>query len=73
MSTIQINGKDYKTEELSDDVKNTINSLNFAVGEIKRLSAQLAVIKTAESAYKKALLEALDNQASQNQEVAKEN
>ena len=55
MADIKINGKDYDVENLSENAKKQIVSLQFVQNEIKRLNAQMAAYKTAEIAYSKAL------------------
>ena len=55
MASIVINGKEYNTDELSQEIKNNIGSLDFVQKEIRRLEAQIAVYKTAEIAYSKVL------------------
>tara|TARA_E500000331_G_scaffold354818_1_gene408800 strand:- start:911 stop:1093 length:183 start_codon:yes stop_codon:yes gene_type:complete len=53
MATININGKDYDADNLTDKAKANIQSLQFTKSQITRLQAQLAVYKTAEIAYAK--------------------
>jgi len=55
MPAVTINGKEYQTEDLSENAQNQFVSLVFVQNEIKRLEAQLAAFKTAEIAYSKAL------------------
>ena len=55
MASIVINGKEYNTDELSQEIKNNIGSLDFVQKEIRRLEEQIAVYKTAEIAYSKVL------------------
>ena len=55
MADIKINGKDYNLENLSENAKKQIVSLQFVQSEIQRLNAQIAAYKTAEVAYSKAL------------------
>ena len=55
MASITIDGKDYDLETLSDKAKEQVASLQFVQGEIKRAEGQLAVMKTAASAYSMAL------------------
>tara|TARA_B100001094_G_scaffold309785_1_gene343772 strand:+ start:624 stop:809 length:186 start_codon:yes stop_codon:yes gene_type:complete len=55
MPAVTINGKEYQTENLSENAQNQFVSLVFVQNEIKRLEAQLAAFKTAEIAYSKAL------------------
>ncbi len=61
MATITIDGKEYDSEEMSDEAKNQVTSLQFVKNEIVRLQAQLAVYKTAEVGYVKALKDNLEN------------
>ena len=61
MPEIKINDKSYDLDNLSEDAKKQIASLQFVEGEIKRLDAQLAVYKTASIAYSTALKNILDN------------
>ena len=51
MATVKIDGKDYDLDDLSDQAKNQLGSLQFVQGEIKRLEAQIAVFKTAAVGY----------------------
>jgi hypothetical protein len=59
MAIITIDGKDYDTETLSDEVKAQLTSVQFVDQELARLSAQAAVMQTARIAYAKALNDAL--------------
>ena len=60
MAKITIDGKDYDSDNLSDNAKQQLASLQFAQSEINRLQALLAVSKTAELAYSNALKKELD-------------
>tara|TARA_B100000945_G_scaffold25552_1_gene17868 strand:- start:53 stop:238 length:186 start_codon:yes stop_codon:yes gene_type:complete len=60
MTSIKIDDKEYNLENLSEDAKQQLASLQFVQNEIKRLEAQIAVYKTASMAYSKALKEKLD-------------
>ena len=61
MATITIDNKDYDMDNLSDAAKEQVASLQFVQGEIKRTEAQLAVMRTAASAYSNALKNELEN------------
>ena len=61
MATITIDGTEYDSEQISDEAKSQVASLQFVKNEIARLQAQLAVYKTAETGYAKALKSELDN------------
>ena len=51
MAKVNIDGKDYEFDDLSDKAKAQLLSLQFVQGELKRLEAQIAVFKTAEVGY----------------------
>ncbi|WNV05393.1 DUF6447 family protein [Candidatus Methylospira mobilis] len=51
MAKINIDGKEYEFDELSEPVKGQILSLQFVEAELQRLEAQIAVFKTAQLAY----------------------
>ena len=55
MAKVNIDGKDHEFDDLTDDQKAQVLSLRFVQDELKRLSAQIAVYKTAERSYSLAL------------------
>ena len=55
MAQITIDGKDYDLDNLNEDAKANLASLQFTQSEVQRTQAQLAILKTAEAAYAKAL------------------
>ena len=59
MASVNIDGKEYDIDSLSDAAKGQLGSLQFVQGELKRLEAQIATFKTAEIAYGKALEQAI--------------
>ena len=59
-NTITIDDKDYNLDDLSDECKAEIQSLQFCEGEIARLNAQLAVAGTAKIGYQRALAKLLE-------------
>ena len=61
MAKVNIDGKEYEFDDLSDKAKANLISLQFVQGELKRLDAQVAVYKTAEVGYVKELKSELDN------------
>ena len=61
MATITIDGQEYNTDNLSTEAKNQVASLQFVRTELARLNAQVAVYKTAEAGYGKALQGELEN------------
>ncbi len=60
MATITIDGKEFEYDSLSDKAKENLVSLQFVQTELKRVEAQIAVYKTAEIGYAKALKAAMD-------------
>ena len=61
MPSVKINDKEYDTESLSDEAKKQLASLVFVQSEIKKLTAEMAVYKTAENAYSVALTKAIED------------
>ena len=59
MPTIKIDDRDYDLDQLSDEAKAQLASLQFVDSELQRLNAKAAVLQTARVAYSKALNEAL--------------
>ena len=51
MPSINIDGKEYETDDLSEKAKANLISMQFVREELKKLDAQAAVFKTAERAY----------------------
>tara|TARA_B100000214_G_C23834208_1_gene565675 strand:+ start:117 stop:308 length:192 start_codon:yes stop_codon:yes gene_type:complete len=60
MAKVTIDGKEYDTDQLSDTVKSQLLSLQFAQNQLKKLEAEIAVYKTATSAYSQALKDELE-------------
>lgn len=55
MSTITIDNKEYKLEDLSDEAKAQIGSIQVVDQKIADLNSQLAIMYTARNAYAKEL------------------
>ena len=55
MPKVTIDGKEYDSENLSDNAKAQMNSLSYIQSELQRLENQAAVLKTAQAAYSNAL------------------
>jgi hypothetical protein len=55
MPTIKIDKKEYDVDNLSNEAKAQLGSIQFVDNEIARLQAQLAAMQTARNAYIKAL------------------
>jgi len=59
MATIKIDDKDYDVDDLSEEQKAQVGSLNFADAELTRLGFKVAAMQTARNAYANALKELL--------------
>jgi hypothetical protein len=59
MATVTIDDIEYESDDLSEDARAQLLSLQFVNGEIQRLQAKLAAMQTASSAYNQALGNAL--------------
>ena len=60
MAKITIDGKDYDTDTLSDEVKGNLMSMQFCDAELQRLQATAAALQTARMAYARAVNEGLN-------------
>ena len=60
MATVTIDGKEYDLNDLSENAKEQLASLQFVQNELKRLEGQIAVFKTAQLTYGKALGEEIN-------------
>lgn len=61
MPKITVDGMDYNTEDLSDNGKAQLASLQFLEAQMNKLNAEVSVYETARSAYVQALKTELDN------------
>ena len=59
MAIVTIDDIEYETDDLSEDARAQLVSLQFVNGEIQRLQAKLAAMQTAAAAYSIALGNAL--------------
>ncbi len=59
MPIIRIDEQNYELDQLSDEAKAQLASLQFVDTELQRLNAQAAVLQTARIVYAKGLNEAL--------------
>jgi hypothetical protein len=55
MSTITIDGKEYDTDQLSEEAKAQLASIQFVDKKIETLKNEIAVMNTARQAYAKTL------------------
>ena len=60
MPNINIDGKEYNLDDISENAKSQLASLQFVQSEIRRLESQMAVNKTAASLYTNALKNELE-------------
>ena len=60
MATVTIDDKEYNLDDLSDEAKRLLASLQFAQSEIQRMQGQLAITKTAASTYSNQLSQVLN-------------
>lgn len=61
MPKIKIDGKEYDTENLSDNAKAQVASLQFNEIHMQRLRNEIAIADTARLAYSAALKQELDS------------
>ena len=60
MAKINIDNKEYDTDNLSDEAKGNLAALQFVEMEIQRTQALLASFQTSRNAYANALKQALE-------------
>jgi hypothetical protein len=63
MPKITVDGIDYNTEDLSDNGKAQLASLQFLEVQMKKIKAEIAVYQTARSAYVTVLKQELETKA----------
>ena len=61
MATVSIDGKEYDSDNLNEEAKKQLASIQFVQGEINRLNALVAVSQTALAAYTSALKSAVED------------
>ena len=62
MAKITINEKEYETDDMSEEAKTQLGSLQFVDNEIVREQMKTAALQTARNAYAKALETALEEE-----------
>ena len=60
MATVTIDNKEYNLDDLSDEAKRLLASLQFAQSEIQRIQGKLAITQTAASTYSNQLNQVLN-------------
>ena len=61
MAKVTIDGKEYDSDNLSDNAKAQLNSLNYIKSELQKLENHSAILRTAQAAYSNALKSELPN------------
>ena len=64
MAKITIDGTEYETDELSDDVKRQVQNVSYCDRKIEELKNEAAGIQTARNAYARSLSEMLTAETS---------
>ncbi len=62
MAKITIDEKEYETDDMSDEAKAQLQSLQFVDNEVAREQAKTAALQTARNAYAQALQKALKSE-----------
>ena len=65
IETVNIDGVEYKADQLNDNAKAQINNIRIADAEVTRLKSQLAMIQTARAVYMQTLQAELKNQSTE--------
>ena len=61
MPTIKIDNQDYELDQLSEEVKAQLGSIQFCDQELTRMQMHIAALQTAKNAYLQALKTSLPN------------
>lgn len=61
--TVTVDGKSYNIADLSPEARKHLQAYSLADAEVRRISLQLGMIKTARAAYQHALTSALPKAA----------
>ena len=64
MTKVLIDEQEYETDDLSENSKAQLASLQYVTAELQRLEAQQAAMQTARNAYANALKQELDGDSS---------
>tara|TARA_Y100001968_G_scaffold326309_1_gene369118 strand:+ start:2675 stop:2866 length:192 start_codon:yes stop_codon:yes gene_type:complete len=62
MPKITIESKEYEYNELSDNCKNSLKKIKYVQNQIKKLSADLNILRTAQSTYYSELKNEINSQ-----------
>lgn len=65
MPKINVDGVEYNTEDLSDNGKAQLASLQFLEVQLSKIKKEIAVYQTAKAAYMAALKAELENESSE--------
>ena len=60
MANVTIDGKEYDFDSLSEKAQGNLKSIQYIKSELTKLSAQAAILQTAEKAYADSLKNELD-------------
>ncbi len=71
MAEIKIDGKEYKLEDLSNEAKASIVSIQVCDNKLRQLNQELAIAKTARNAYAQTLSNQLQQATSEKSKRAK--
>lgn len=70
MSTVKIDEKEYQLDDLTQEAKAQIASLQYVERELAKLNLQVAALQTARMAYGRALKASLENESTEPEEVS---
>ncbi|MFO7886055.1 MAG: DUF6447 family protein [Desulfobacteraceae bacterium] len=66
MPSITIDGKEYDTDQFSDEARNQLISIQYVDKKLQELNLEQAAMQTARNAYAKALSDLLSKEGNQN-------
>ena len=63
MAKITIDGTEYETDDLSDEIKRQVQNISYCDRKLEELKNDTAVLQTARNAYARSLTEMLASSA----------
>jgi hypothetical protein len=66
MPNIKIDGKEYDTDQFSDEARNQLIAIQYVDKKLQELNLKQAAMQTARNAYAKALTDLLGKEGTQN-------
>ena len=64
MAKITLNGQEYETDEMTEEARNTLASVQYVEQQLQQKRNEISIARTAQAAYARALKKELNPQVS---------